>query len=579
MSDPKFWFHCPGTQNPADLPTRGAKAGVLANSELWWSGPTWLREPEINWPKHNFEQIDSDLIAKERRKITLAVQVIERRGLQNIIDLNRHESLDKILRITAYVIRFVKMKTNKNSEKLAGPITAEEMGNAEIKWVVSIQSQIFAPELRNLNSGQKVENTSKYSTLQPILNESGIICLGGRLAESSMTYLEKHPILMEKCEKFGKLLMLRSHKEVRHGGVSDTITQLREKYWIPAGRQLAKTIVKNCLTCKRLTIKPMDTLTASLPHDRLDQCAPFTIIGIDFAGPLLVKDGNSTKKAYICLITCAVSRAIHLELVPSLNTEEFLLAFQRMITRRGTPSVVYSDNAKTFKRADSDLKLIWGNLDSEQLKEFFGTKKIVWKYIVERAAWYGGWWEILVKSTKTSLKKNLGLSYLSYTGLETAVLQAEGIINSRPLTYVYNDLAEPTPLSPAEILIGRRITSLPPFNLKLNNVPNSRKEFVKRMKHREVIINKFWNRFRCEYLRELRSAHYSKTTKNLHQIKTNDVVIIQDDKLKRHMWKIGRVIEIVKGRDGQIRSCIVKTSNGTKIRRSIKHLCNLEINQ
>ncbi|GFY41450.1 integrase catalytic domain-containing protein [Trichonephila inaurata madagascariensis] len=91
-----------------------------------------------------------------------------------------------------------------------------------------------------------------------------------------------------------------------------------------------------------------------LSRDRIEQSPPFTVTGLDFAGPIYVK--NSKEKFYILLCTCAVTRALHLELVTSLTTETFLLAFRIFISRRGLCTVIYSDNAKTFKRAEIELR-------------------------------------------------------------------------------------------------------------------------------------------------------------------------------------------------------------------------------
>ncbi|GAA6090922.1 uncharacterized protein LOC109098335 [Tachysurus ichikawai] len=121
----------------------------------------------------------------------------------------------------------------------------------------------------------------------------------------------------------------------------------------------------------------------------------------------MVKTSNGMSKAYIALFTCAVTRAIHLELVSSQSTENFLLALKRFIARRGLCKVIYSDNAKTFKRADQDLKELWKSIKEPDLRIFFAEKRITWKYIVKRAAWWGGFWERLVRSTKSCLKRIL----------------------------------------------------------------------------------------------------------------------------------------------------------------------------
>ena len=95
---------------------------------------------------------------------------------------------------------------------------------------------------------------------------------------------------------------------------------------------------------------------------------PFETTGVDFAGPLYVKTQSSMTKAYIALSTCAVTRAVHLDLFSDMSTENFLLVLKRLISRRGLCKVIYSDNAKTFKRADQDLKELWKGIKDPSQK-------------------------------------------------------------------------------------------------------------------------------------------------------------------------------------------------------------------
>lgn len=225
------------------------------------------------------------------------------------------------------------------------------------------------------------------------------------------------------------------------------------------------------------------------------------------------------------------------------------------------------------------MKIIWQNLNESKLKEFFSSRTIEWKFIIERAAWYGGWWERLVRSTKTCLKKCIGRAFLTYNELETTLIETEALINSRPITYSFNDLNEPRPLSPSEFLVGRRLTSLPPLVLDNNKIPATRLEITKRLKYREQILEKIWKRWRHDYLMELRSAHHAKNTVKKSEFKVGDVVIIHEDKVPRHMWNLGLIKEVLIGRDNKIRSCVVKTTKGNLIRRTIQHLCNLEVSE
>ncbi|GFV26994.1 integrase catalytic domain-containing protein [Trichonephila clavipes] len=140
-------------------------------------------------------------------------------------------------------------------------------------------------------------------------------------------------------------------------------------------------------------VKSLSSEPTPLPPDRVTDCAPFEIVGIDLAGLLFLKDG---RKAWIILFTCAVYRAIHLELANSLTSDAFLLALRCFIARRGQPRTIYCDNGTNFRGAFNDLsKLNWSKIVEETR-----TPKILWKFIPPTAAWWGGWWERLVRTVK-----------------------------------------------------------------------------------------------------------------------------------------------------------------------------------
>ena len=126
---------------------------------------------------------------------------------------------------------------------------------------------------------------------------------------------------------------------------------------------------------------------------RVADAPPFTFTGLDFAGPLYItssKEGQSneiSQKAYICLYTCASTRAIHLELLRDLSVKSFLLSFRRFASRRGLPSTLLSDNAKTFKVGCKEVKTI---VRSHEVQRYLSSNRVTWKFFVERAPWWGG---------------------------------------------------------------------------------------------------------------------------------------------------------------------------------------------
>ncbi|XP_029209924.2 uncharacterized protein LOC114973693 [Acropora millepora] len=320
---------------------------------------------------------------------------------------------------------------------------------------------------------------------------------------------------------------------------------------------------------------------APLPSERVSLSPAFTHVGIDFAGPLFVRGSASSAKAYICIFTCASSRMIHLELTGDLSTNEFFQAFIRMISRRGLCSTIWSDNAKTFKRADHEIqqlftqgssvnKQLWDKIDQEKLQANLTSKGIKWKFIVERSPWHGGWWERLVRSVKEPLRKVLGKALLSYQELATVLTRIEAVINSRPLTTVSDDIRDLTPITPAHLALGRSLFSLPDVEDEVSaNKSTTRQRYL----YQQKLINHFWQRWRGEYLQQL--SVRQKWMNEQPALKIGDVVLISEDKVSRGKWPMGRVDKLLPGKDGLIRTVILKTKKGL-LRRPVQRLHRLE---
>ena len=311
---------------------------------------------------------------------------------------------------------------------------------------------------------------------------------------------------------------------------------------------MVKKIISRCLTCKRLEGKSYGVPPApSLPEYRVESDVAFTRVGVDYAGPLFVKNIYSSDKtmykSYIVIYTCASSRAVHLDLSVDATSETFIRSFLRFISRRGMPGTMVSDNGKTFK--------------SKELKEFCASKGIKWKHIVERSPWWGGFYERLVRSVKRCLKKVLRTARLSYEELLTLLVQIEGVMNSRPLTYLYEDNDQP--LTPSHLVLGRRLLTPAKSDRSYvsEELDRSRKA-SRRQKHLRTVLEHFWKRWQREYLTQLRENHHPRERKG-QTVRKGDIVVVQEDNVKRLNWNIGRIIELLKGRDGNTRAVILRT--------------------
>ncbi|GFQ94032.1 integrase catalytic domain-containing protein [Trichonephila clavata] len=197
------------------------------------------------------------------------------------------------------------------------------------------------------------------------------------------------------------------------------------------------------------------------------------------------------------------------------NCQRFLWAFRRFISnsRRGLCTVIYSDNARAFKRAEIELRQLWTIINHPDIKEFCSSRGVKWKYIIEGGAWWGGFYVRIVRSVKTILRKVIGKSSLTSEELETVLCEIEAVLNSRPITYIDSDSTGNFPLTPSHFLLGRRLTSLLAVKLSTIDCVVDKRMLIKRFNYRERLLNNFWKQWRKDYLLNLKSVHFVNPTK------------------------------------------------------------------
>ncbi|XP_064475786.1 uncharacterized protein LOC135389683 [Ornithodoros turicata] len=558
LTDPGHWRHCDGKNNPADLLTRGISADELVSSELWWVGPPWL-SGSVDPP---LEPISNRTPSSSRTEETCCPIAIHHGD--PIIRLEDYSLLSRVLRVTAYVLRYVN-NSRRPGSRLTGPISAQELHSAELLWVRRTQLECFGADVVDLQAARPISRSSALLTLNPYLDANSLLRVGGRLEFADEEDSTRHPVLLPAKHRLTELLVLDVHRRLHHTGVQDTLCELRLKYWIVKGRQTVRRVLQTCLQCRRRRLSSQTAPVAPLPRERVTPTSPFDVVGVDFAGPLYVHEDGKQRKAYIVLFTCGVTRAVHLELATGMSTQHFLSAFRRFTSRRGVPSLMMSDNARTFHQVSRLLSC-------EDVLNFAATYRIQWKFIVERAPWWGGWRERMVRSVKDALKRCLGRQRLTFEELTTALCEAECIVNCRPLTYVTSETEDLNPLTPADFLVGKHLTLLPtPGEV---TPPPSAKGLRQYLKVQRRHRSQFWSRWRKEYLLQLRSAHMTRH-KPESQLQVGDVVVIHD-KGPPLMWKLGRVTQAFPGRDGVVRACAVALANRTVLHSPVQLLHRLE---
>ena len=303
----------------------------------------------------------------------------------------------------------------------------------------------------------------------------------------------------------------------------------------------------------------------------MQEAPPFASCGVDFAGPLYVKvaDSSESSKVWICLYTCCITRAVHLELVPDMSAQTFLRSFKRFTARRGIPLKMISDNGKTFVSAAQTIEKIMTSLEVQQ--HLVGLK-VKWVFNLEKAPWWGGFYERMIQSMKRCLKKTIGKAKLTYDELSTALTEVEAILNFRPLSYVSSeDLQEP--LTPSHLLTGRRILSLPDVTATTGSDGDedfelTSQEIHVRLHNLNSALDQFWSRWRDEYLLQLRERYPPTVNGGTFRAPIpGEVVLVHDENHPRTMWKLGRVSDVITSSDDQIRGATLEVSTNGKLTR------------
>ncbi|XP_003741304.2 uncharacterized protein LOC100905131 [Galendromus occidentalis] len=506
------WFHVPGKLNPADLPSRGISMANLKSNKLWLNGPDFLMTG--HYPRTEIPQTILTTINR--------IGVGENPVTETVIDVKRYSSLSRAIRVCATVLRAAaRFKSN------VGIIGRRKSSRLREKKKTELEKDLTAEPLSSAELSQAKRR---------LLREAQSRCFREAIAADD-------PTESPRISKFAPF-------EDENGLL-----------WV-GGR-----LQNSCETFEGYTAQPGGAEEAPLPQSRVESGGVFKNIGVDYLGPFQIKGA----KVWIRLFTCSVVRGLHLEVAENLSAEAFSSCFNRFIAARGVPHRINSDNGCNFVRSAKAMKALWDNLREEQTQNFLGLREIEWSLNAPKAAWCGGQFERLIRTVKDCLSKTTNMHSIPLFDFLTVIKEIESIVNSRPLTNCPTSVDGFPPLTPSHFLTPSMPISLPAGDVTGAGIrPDA---LVHAWKRGEALLDDFWKRWRMEYLLCLRSAH-ERRTNNTGETAVGDVVLIHEDNINRLHWRLGRVIGILKSRDGQIRTCKVKTAGGVIVR-TVQHLFKL----
>ena len=565
-TEPRQWKYVRSEFNPADYASRGLKLGDVRFGR-WLNGPEFLYQEEGE-PFGHLVPCEPPNTCEFKEKHVHNSHLADIGLIDGLFV--RYSSWLKLLRAVVWLTRFkayvMIMKGKRDVTLTVGNIKVMELRKATIDVVRIVQRQSLGEDYKALCSGE-LKGSSHLLRLNPFLRD-GVMLVGGRLQHSQLGQGSKHPMILPSRHAVTDLVIRYYHETEGHAGQQHILALTRRKFWVLKGVSNIKRVIYNCAKCRRLRGRASSQLMAPLPASRVTPGNyPFEATGVDYFGPLYVKQGRALVKRYGCLFTCLKTRAVHIEIAQSLSTNSFILAFNRFINRRGSPSEMFSDNGSNFVGAESELRSSINELAKGDVSDRMAARDIQWNFNPPVASHRGGVWERVVRSIK-EISRALSLEQvMNDESLLTLMTEVERIINNRPLVPVYDDAEEVVALTPNDLLVLRPVSEL-----NLNELTNLDR-YTRSWKQARQVADTFWKRWVKVYLPSLQSR--SKWLREGRNFRPGDVVIIASDILSRANWPLGRVTAVHPGADGIVRKVTIKTRAG-EVLRDIRKVCLLE---
>ena len=596
------WHKVNTKENPSDISSRGAYLTEFVDSELFFHGPQWLTDPNVQ-----FQRVGETLTEELQTLDKEEVRQILRTNVQQIVPgskdddddiiknvLGRHNNWRKSVNTLAWCKRYcaklkqnlegnedkittrsqkalrnvpkTKVKTKFNyDEFILHPKEITAMENFLFQYA---QQSQFATEISLLSKGLEIQPNSKIKTLIPIWVEEE------QLLRHDSRLMDYKPIILPKDHQVTLLFIHDVHKKFGHSGPTLTLHKVRKRAWIISGRQQVKKAVYKCSCRKNI---PLNERMGKIPLWRTDKPTIWTRVGTDVFGPFWVKvtdpttaktddDQIKTVKTYAILWTDLVSRGVMVDLLHSADTEGVLRSLRKLIATYGSAKIYYSDNASYYTRASKELKNFVTSIDWSQLQKHTQKWNAEWIFATAASPFRNATSERLISTFKQALSTTIKKSMLTFPELAACLTEISSYINNRPIGFLTSDSQDDMqPVTPSLLTIGREIEILGDYQGK---DPDLQELYNHRMK----TIQDFLKNWVALYLQNL-SPTNKWLARNPYKIKPGMVLFIKDENKMKDLWAKGIVTKVIYSKADNIpRTVELRTATSRKIVRPIQKL-------
>ncbi|CAM4510486.1 unnamed protein product [Leuciscus chuanchicus] len=495
---------------------------------MWFSGPTFLRKPSIQpEPIQSFSLVSPELDAEIRPDVKSYATQLHEKGL-SIERFERFSTFDTLQRAVALLIHIARSFKSPNiMDKCRGwhkcelPRSPDELSQAREVIIRAVQRKAFGKEFEALERDKPIPLNSCLRRLNPML-QNDLICIGGRLKNADVEIKQKNPVILPKHNHVSLLFIRHHHTQVKHQGRHLTEGAVRAAgLWILGGKRLINSTLHKCVTCRRLRGRMQEQLMADLPPECLKSCPPFTYVGLDVFGPWHITTRRTRgvqpeSKWWAILFCCMSSRAVHIEVIASMDTSSCVNALRRFFAIRGPAKQLRSDCGTNFIGACRELGMSAEQPDTT-VQRYLHQQGCSWVFNPPHASHMGGSWERLI-------------------GVARRILESMLLEHGTRLTH--------------EVLQGKKVgTPPPPGDF------TDRDLLTKQWRQVQALSNMFWRRWRQVYLSTLQGR--KKWTKSHQNLQEGDVVLLKDNQVVRNSWPMAIVTKAIPGKDGKVRKDVL----------------------
>ena len=510
--------------------------------EKWLQGPKFLFQDPENW---NFDQT----------KFLTTTNLVLPKCMDPVIEPSKFSIWKRLLRrtTTVYKATIILRKSD----------TLNSQNEAQNYLINISQQNTFRKAIIRMQTGQQLERRDAILQFNPFLDGNGVLRAKGRLRHAPIPWNQIQPIILDIKDHVTQLIVQDAHNNsCQHMGTEFVRAHLQQTFLIIGLQRFLRRLSRTCFICRRWRAQNITPMMSDLPNFRFadaEKQYPFINVGLDYFGPFYIEDNTrKLEKQYICIFTCLVSRAVHLEVCHSLDTDSCLLAIRRFVSRRGYPEIIISDNGTNFTASKKVMNLDNISIDNSYIAQQLSQQNIVWKMNPPLAPHFGGIWERIIQTAKRTLLIILGSQQLKAETFQTILTETEGILNSRPITYVSSDNNDEEALTPNHFILRRPHLALAPLTSKLKTF--RKKDF----NYTQTLLDHFWKRLQREYTSDLISR--AKWREQSKQLRVGDLVWILNEFTPRGIWPLGRITKCHYGAEEIPRSFDIHTATGTLTR-------------